>query len=227
MRVRKISSPRQKTDKQDRLKRKVSPTLDFLRKTYPDAKCHLNYNSAFELLIGSILSARCTDKKVNSITPELFKKYPSPRSFADANITVLEKDIFSTGFYRNKARSIIGCSTEIVSRHKGNVPSTMRELTALPGVGRKTANVVLGNWFGKPGIIVDTHITRLSRRLGLSTARGAEAIERDLMEILPQREWTFFSNSLGDHGREVCKAQKPLCRSCGVRDICVWVGKDG
>ena len=226
MRGRKISSPPQKTEK-DRLKEKVSRVLAFLRAAYPDARCHLNYNSPFELLIGCILSAQCTDKRVNSITPGLFRKYPKPRSFASAKPEELEKDIFSTGFYKNKARSIIGCSGGIVRKHGGETPSTMKELTALPGVGRKTANVVLGNWFGKPGIIVDTHITRLARRLGFSAAKTAEAIERDLMAFVPEKDWTFFSNSLGDHGREVCKAKKPLCSTCGIYDICLWSGKNG
>ncbi|MGI9558192.1 MAG: endonuclease III [Thermodesulfobacteriota bacterium] len=220
MRGKKISSPQPKTDFP--LPERVSRITAFLRKTYPDAKCHLNYSSAFELLVGSILSAQCTDERVNSITPGLFKKYPAPSNFARADAGELEKDIFSTGFYRNKARSIIRCSGEIVRSHGGKVPATMEELSALPGVGRKTANVILGNWFGKPGIIVDTHITRLSRRLAMSSAKTAEGIEREIMEVLPEKDRTFFSNSLGDHGRLICKARKPLCERCGISGYCVW-----
>lgn len=224
MRGKQISAPQRKIEK-DRLKKRASRVLKFLRAAYPDARCHLDYKSPFELLIGCILSAQCTDKRVNSLTPGLFRKYPAPRSFASAKPGELEKDIFSAGFYKNKARAIIGCSDVIDRRHGGETPSTMEELTALPGVGRKTANVVLGNWFGKPGIIVDTHISRLSRRLGFSAAKTAEAIERDLMLLVPEKERTFFSNSLGDHGREICKARKPLCAECGIFDICVWEGR--
>lgn len=223
---------RQKTGKSPAANRTVkrvsiSIALGFLRRAYPDARCHLKYTSPFELLIACILSAQCTDKRVNSITPQLFKKYPAPRSFASAGPEELERDIFSTGFYKSKARAVIGCSGAIARKHGGETPSTMEALTALPGVGRKTANVVLANWFGKPGIIVDTHITRLSKRLGFSAAKTAEGIEKDLMELVPKKEWTFFSNSLGDHGREVCKAKKPLCEKCGIYEICVWEGKGG
>ena len=224
MRERKISGPQRKTENAA-AKRRMATVVRFLRRAYPDARCHLNHNSPFELLIGTILSAQCTDKRVNAVTPGLFKKYPSPRSFASAAPGELEKDIFSTGFYKNKARAVIGCSSEIVRKHGGRTPSTMEELTALPGVGRKTANVVLGNRYGKPGIIVDTHVSRLARRLGFSAAKAAEAIERDLMEIVPEKNWTFFSNALGDHGREVCGAKKPLCGQCGIYDICEWSGK--
>ncbi len=196
-------------------------------KRYPNAKCHLNYESAFELLIGSILSAQCTDKRVNSITPGLFAKYSGPESFARADIAEIEREIFSAGFYKNKAKSIIKCSVEIVHKHGGEVPASMDSLHALSGIGRKTANVVLANWFCKPGIIVDTHIKRLSLRLGMTYKKTAEGIEKDLMAIVPESEWTFFSNALGDHGREVCKSQNPLCGNCGVSDICEWRAANG
>jgi len=226
LRERKISNPPQKIDTDKSLREKVSSVSAFLRKRYPNAKCHLNYSSAFELLVGSILSARCTDKRVNSITAGLFKKYPDPGSFARADIDRLEKDIFSAGFYKNKAKSIIACSDEIVRKHGGQVPATMEELSSLRGIGRKTANVVLGNWFGKPAIIVDTHITRLSARLGMTRKKTAEGIEKDLTAVVPERERTFFSNSLGEHGRTVCKAVKPLCGKCGISEFCVWEGKN-
>ncbi len=226
MRVKKISPPPQKTEISESLKEKALGILSFLEDRYPRARCHLNYGSAFELLIGSILSAQCTDKRVNTITPGLFRKYPFPESFARARQSSLEKDIFSAGFYKNKARSIIKCSDVIVREYGGQVPRTMGELSSLPGIGRKTANVVLGNWFGKPGVIVDTHITRLSRRLGMTSGKTAEGIEKDLMGLVPCEKWTFFSNALGDHGREVCKAKKPLCQQCGVYDLCVWEGKE-
>ncbi len=226
MRGKRISSPPQKTDKSNPVKEKVSRVSVFLKKQYPDVRCHLNYNSAFELLIGSILSAQCTDKRVNEITPGLFKKYPDVASFASAKGSELEKDIFSAGFYKNKTKSIIGCCKGIADKHGDAVPDTMEELKALPGIGRKTANVVLGNWFGKPGIIVDTHITRLSRRLGMSSKNTAEGIEKDLMALVPRKDWTFFSNSLGEHGRQICKSRAPLCTRCGVSEFCVWSGKN-
>ncbi len=226
LKEKKILRPPQKTETDRSSRGKISRISAFLRKSYPGAKCHLNYGSVFELLIGSILSAQCTDKRVNSITPGLFRKYPDAGSFARADICELEKDIFSTGFYKNKAKSITKCSGEIVRKHGGEVPDTMEKLSSLPGIGRKTANVVLGNWFGKPGIIVDTHITRLSLRLGITRKKTARGIEKDLMTALPEKEWTFFSNSLGDHGRVVCKARKPLCGECGISELCAWSGKD-
>jgi len=194
--------------------------LRILEKTYPNAKCHLNYHSPFELLIGSILSAQCTDERVNRVTPGLFSKYPTPKDFASAEQAELESDIFSCGFYRNKAKSIIGCSKELVYKFDGEVPKTMLELTGLRGVGRKTANVVLSNAYGVPGIIVDTHIGRLSNRLGLIESKDPVKIEMDLNELIPKKYWTFFSNSLGDHGRNVCKARRPNCYDCALRGLC-------
>jgi len=201
-------------------KKRAAEILSILSGLYPAAECHINYRSPYELLIASILSAQCTDKRVNRITPALFAKYPSPRDFAQANPEELERDIFSTGFYRAKASSIIGCSRDIEEKHGGEVPATMEELTSLRGVGRKTANVVLGNAFGVPGIIVDTHIKRLANRLMLSSSKNPEQIERDLMELIPQRRWTYFSNALGDHGRTVCKARKPNCGECKINRLC-------
>ncbi|MEQ9619726.1 MAG: endonuclease III [Deltaproteobacteria bacterium] len=198
--------------------------LSILEEEYPEARCHLNYNNAFELLIGCILSAQCTDKRVNEVTKTLFKKYPSPREFADADPSLLESEIFTCGFYRAKAKSIINCSKALVEEHGGEVPASMEELTKLAGVGRKTANVVLGNWFGVPGIIVDTHISRLSKRLKLTSNSDPTKIEFDIMKLIPEEKWTFFSNSLGDHGRTVCFARKPRCGECAVSHLCPSAG---
>ena len=204
------------------LKAKARKVLRFLKKTYPDAKCHLVFENASELLIGSILSAQCTDKRVNMVTPGLFRKYPDLKAFSQASEEELQDDIRSTGFYRNKAKAIINCSRQIIRMHAGEVPCKMEELIKLPGVGRKTANVIIGNHFRKPGVIVDTHIMRLSRRLGLTRNSDPVKIEFDLRECIPERDWTFFSNSLGDHGRSICKARKPLCSKCGISRICLY-----
>ncbi|MYB27460.1 MAG: endonuclease III [Candidatus Dadabacteria bacterium] len=204
------------------VKKKARKILQFLKKTYPDAKCHLAFKNASELLVGSILSAQCTDKRVNMITPGLFKKYPDLEAFSCASEEELQNDVRSTGFYRNKAKAIINCSREIIEKHEGEVPCEMEELVKLPGVGRKTANVIIGNYFRKPGIIVDTHIMRLSRRLGLTSNSDPVKIEFDLRKCIPEKDWTFFSNSLGDHGRNVCKARKPVCSKCGMSHVCLY-----
>lgn len=204
------------------VKKKARKVLRFLKKTYPDAKCHLVFNNASELLIGSILSAQCTDKRVNMVTPGLFEKYPDLRAFSRASEEELQDDVRSTGFYRNKAKAIINCSREIIQKHRGEVPCEMEELVKLPGIGRKTANVIIGNYFRKPGIIVDTHIMRLSRRIGLTSNSDPVKIEFDLRGRIPEKDWTFFSNSLGDHGRNVCKARKPMCSKCGISHVCLY-----
>ena len=204
------------------LKVKARRVLGFLKRTYPDAKCHLVFESASQLLIGSILSAQCTDKRVNMVTPGLFRKYPDLDAFSRASQEELQNDIRSTGFYRNKAKAIINCSRRIMQKHSGQVPCEMEDLVKLPGVGRKTANVIIGNYFRKPGIIVDTHIMRLSRRLGLTQNSDPVKIEFDLRECIPQKDWTFFSNSLGDHGRTVCKSRKPACSECGISGVCLY-----
>jgi endonuclease-3 len=205
-------------------KKRASKILSILQDEYPKAKCHLNFDGPFELLIGCILSAQCTDKRVNEVTPELFKKYPTPHEFARADQGVLEQEIHSCGFFRAKTKSILNCSKALVEEYGGEVPRTMDELTKLAGVGRKTANVVLGNYFGTPGIIVDTHIKRLSTRLNLTTNSDPTKIEYALNEIIPQEKWTFFSNSLGDHGRTVCYARKPMCGDCMISHLCPSAG---
>ena len=212
-----------KSDLSER-KERLRKILSFLKKEYPDAKCHLNFENALELLVGSILSAQCTDARVNQVTEGLFKKYSSAYEFSGADLRTLKKEIRSTGFFNNKARSIIECTKALVDHHDGVVPDSMEELTRLRGVGRKTANVILGNYFGKPGIIVDTHIGRLSRRLGLTKSNDPVKVESDLREIVPEKDCTFFSNALGDHGRTVCKSRKPLCDQCKIWDICPSYG---
>jgi endonuclease-3 len=192
-----------------------------LKEEYPDARCALKHHNPFELLVATILSAQCTDKRVNQVTPELFERYPDPESMGAAPLTALEELVQSTGFFRNKARSLKGLGQALAQDHDSEVPQTMKELTRLPGVGRKTANVVLGNGFGKNvGVVVDTHVGRIARRLGLTKEKSAEKVERDLMELLPQESWTLWSNLLINHGRNICKARKPLCGECVLADLC-------
>jgi len=201
--------------------RRVSRELE---KLYPDARCALDHQNPLQLLIATILSAQCTDVRVNLVTPALFARYPDAASFANADQAELERMIQSTGFFRNKAKSIISCCKQLVEKHGGQVPATMDELNPLPGVGRKTANVILGNAFGVPGITVDTHVGRLSRRLGLTTQEDPEKVERDLMQVLPDKEWTMFSHRLIFHGRQVCFARKPNCQGCALNKICPRIG---
>ncbi len=203
----------------DKQKRLIA-ILKIFKKEYTSPECHLNFKNPFELLIGCILSAQCTDKRVNEITADLFKKYKKPADFSKAKQSELEKDIHSAGFFRNKAKSIINCSKGIEEDFKGKVPKGMEELTSLAGVGRKTANVVLANAYGTPGIIVDTHIKRLSGRLALSNSKDPTKIEFDLMDIVPKDKWTYFSNALGDHGRTVCSSRKPKCEICKINHLC-------
>lgn len=192
-----------------------------LKQMYPKAKCSLDFTNAFELLIATMLSAQSTDVRVNIVTKSLFRKYPNPQSFADASQVEMERDVKQTGFFRNKAKAVIAASKAIVERHGGEVPKTMDDLTALPGVGRKTANVVLSNAFKiAVGVVVDTHVTRVSARLGLTSNFDAEKIEQDLMKLIPPKEWTNFSHRLIAHGRTVCVARKPKCAQCALNDLC-------
>jgi endonuclease-3 len=197
--------------------------IAILRKRYPHARTALEYSTPLELLIATILSAQCTDKRVNMVTPELFKKYRTARAFADAPPGELEEQIKSTGFYRNKAKSIRGASRKIVDEFGGKVPDEMDDLLALPGVARKTANVVLGDAFGKSvGVVVDTHVIRLAGRLGLTSHANnqGDRIEKDLMELVPRAQWTVFSHLLIFHGRAICTARKPRCDACPVNKLC-------
>jgi len=192
-----------------------------LKQMYPKAKCALDFTNAFELLIATILSAQSTDVRVNIVTKSLFRKYPSPQSFADANQVEMERDVKQTGFFRNKAKAVIAASKAIVEKHNGEVPCTMDELTALPGVGRKTANVVLSNAYKiAVGIVVDTHVTRVSARLGLTATDDAVKIEQDLMKLIPQKEWTNFSHRAIAHGRTICIARRPKCAQCALNELC-------
>jgi len=196
-----------------------------LRRTYPNAHCELNFSNPLELLIATILSAQCTDKRVNIVTAELFKKYRSAKDFAEADISELENEIRSTGFYKNKAKNIKACCAALVEKFGGEVPRTMDELHALAGVGRKTANVVLGNTFGiNVGVVVDTHVTRLCNRLGLVKGTDAVKIERELMNLVPQKDWTDFSHWLIWHGRRRCAARKPDCANCEIQKLCPQIG---
>lgn len=198
--------------------------LAVLENLYPDARCALYFSNPFELLIATILSAQCTDIRVNQVTPGLFARYPDPRAFAEADLAELEDAIRSTGFFRNKAKHISGCAAALVKRHRSLVPQTMEELVALPGVGRKTANVILGNIFDIPGMVVDTHVKRLANRFGWTRSGDPVKIEKDLCHLLPAEIWTRTGHQLILHGRALCKAPTPLCSNCSILDICPRYG---
>jgi endonuclease III len=203
------------------LQLRTTELIKRLRKAYPDAHCALNHSSAFELLIATILSAQCTDERVNIVTADLFRKYRSPRDFAEVSQEELEVDIRPTGFFRNKAKSIRAASQRILDEFEGKVPQTMPEILTLKGVARKTGNVVLGNAFGiASGVVVDTHVSRLSQRLGLTKQTTPEKIELDLQELVPKEHWVMFSHWLIFHGRQICQARKPKCTECVLADQC-------
>ena len=205
---------------------RVKRIIALLQKTYPDAHCELNHSNPLELLVATILSAQCTDKRVNLVTAGLFKKYRIAADYAKANPVELEQEIKTTGFYRNKAKNIQACCRKLVERHGGQVPRSMEELTHLDGVGRKTANVVLGNAFGiQEGIVVDTHMARLSHRLALSRQNHPEKIEQELMKFVPRELWTLFSHWLIWHGRRRCYARSPDCPNCEIQKLCPSAGK--
>ena len=193
-----------------------------LKKHYPQARCTLDFANPLELLVATILAAQCTDKRVNQITPALFKKYRTPSDYANVPQARLERQIRSAGFFRNKAKQIRACGAVLDKEHGGQVPANLEALVKLPGVGRKTANVILGNAFGIPGLAVDTHVRRLSQRLGLTTRDDPIKIELDLMKLVPKKEWTDFSHRLIFHGREVCFARQPKCDACPLRQWCPW-----
>ena len=196
-----------------------------LKNAYPEARIALDFTTPLELLVATILAAQCTDARVNLVTPALFRKYRSARDWAGASLATLEREIHSTGFFRAKARALTGMARALVERHGGQVPRTRAELVRLPGVGLKTASVVLGNAFGEPAIAVDTHVFRVSQRLGLARADDPEAIHDQLAEVLPRRAWTLASHLLTTHGRRACGARKPLCPACPVKALCPWPGK--
>jgi endonuclease-3 len=207
------------------LRRRARRIAALLARAYPDATCALRHESPFQLLTATILSAQCTDERVNLVTPTLFARYPTPEALAAARPPDVERIIQSCGFYRAKTKSLLGMARGLTERFQGEVPRTMEELTSLPGVGRKTANVVLGTAFGiASGVVVDTHVQRIVRRLGLTDAKTPEAIEADLMALLPKREWVNFSHRLIHHGRRVCTARKPRCPECPLLKVCPRIG---
>jgi endonuclease-3 len=206
-------------------KKDASKVLRRLKKKYPKAQCALNYENPLQILVATILSAQCTDVRVNIVTKDLFQKYRSAHDFAEANLTDLENDIRTTGFFRNKAKNIKNTCKILEQTYYGEVPADMEKLTKLPGVGRKTANCVLGNGFGiAVGVVVDTHVERLSHRIGLSDSNTPEKIEQDLMPLFPKSEWIGLSHRLILHGRETCSARKPLCANCILNDLCPRIG---
>ena len=208
--------PAERTERARRIVRR-------LRRMYPDADCALHHKDALQLLVATILSAQCTDERVNQVTPALFGRYRTAQDFATAKPAELETMIQSTGFFRNKARALIGLGGALVERHGGRVPDRMEDLVELPGVGRKTANVVLGTWFGQPALPVDTHVTRVANRLELTShPTDAVKIEHDLQQVLPRTAWTFTSHALIWHGRRICRARRPACDACDLRPDCPW-----
>jgi endonuclease-3 len=209
----------------DRSKKHISKILAILEESYPGASCSLTFRSPHQLLVATILSAQCTDERVNIVTPGLFKKYKTTRDFAEADIKELENDIRSTGFFRNKAKAIKESAMILVREHNGKMPESLEELIKLPGVGRKTASVVLGAAFGKAeGIVVDTHVARISFRLGLTEEKEPLKIERDLMKIIPKKDWIDISHRLIIHGRQICKARRPDCNHCPLNRLCPTAG---
>ncbi|HXC68397.1 MAG TPA: endonuclease III [Pyrinomonadaceae bacterium] len=210
-----------KRESLEELKARTRDIIRRLKRAYPNAKCSLNHSNPFELLIATILSAQCTDERVNIVTADLFRKYTKPEDYLKVSPRELEKDIQSTGFFRNKTKSIQGTSKLLTEEYGGQVPHTMDELLELPGVARKTANVVLGNAFGiKAGVVVDTHVTRLSHRLALTQEKTAEKIEQELIPIVPRKDWVIFPHLMIWHGRKICKARNPLCAECVVEKQC-------
>ena len=210
-----------KRESLDELKARTREVIRRLKRAYPGAKCSLNHSNPFELLVATILSAQCTDERVNIVTADLFRKYRKPEDYLKVPPRELEKDIQSTGFFRNKTKSIQGTARMLTEQYHGEVPHTMDELLELPGVARKTANVVLGNAFDiHAGVVVDTHVTRLSHRLGLTQQKTAEKIEQDLIPIVPKKDWVIFPHLMIYHGRKICKARSPLCAECTIEKQC-------
>jgi endonuclease-3 len=213
--------PRRRAESLPARKERVTRIIEILRDDFPEAQTALRHRNPYELLVATILSAQCTDKRVNMVTPALFERYPEAAALANADPTELEIMIQSTGFFRNKARNLIACARGIVEKHAGHVPDTMEELTTLGGVGRKTANVVLGSAFRKNvGVVVDTHVNRISNKLRLTTSSDPIKVELDLMKVVPQDDWTEFAHLLILHGRAVCIARKPKCNACSIYDLC-------
>ena len=199
---------------------RMAEILSILKLEYPDSKCSLDYNTPFQLLVATVLSAQCTDERVNKVVIPLFDKYPTPEAFTQLTVGEIGKEIYSTGFYNNKAKSIKGLSHALVDEYDSDVPGIMDELVSLPGVGRKTANVVLGNIFDIPGVVVDTHVTRITNLLGFTKSKNAVIIERELEKIIDKSDWTLFTHLIIDHGRAICVANRPNCSECSISDFC-------
>jgi endonuclease III len=202
------------------MQNRVEAILRLLDELYPDARCSLDFRNPLELLVATVLSAQCTDERVNQVTPDLFKRYPTARAYAQAPLEELENAIRSTGFYRNKAKSIKAACEILNQRFGGEIPADLEALVQLPGIGRKTANVILGNAYQIPGIVVDTHVGRVAQRLGLTAQKDPDKIERDLMALVPKERWIIFSHQLIQHGRQLCQARKPKCEVCPLRPCC-------
>jgi len=216
-----LTLSRNNYSKMEELKTRIRKIVRSLKRAYPDAKCSLNHSNAFELLVATILSAQCTDARVNIVTQDLFRKYRKPEDYLKVSARELQRDIRTTGFFRNKTTSIQGASKMLHEQHGDMVPQTMHELLELPGVARKTANVVLGNAFGiSAGVVVDTHVTRLSHRLGFSHQKTAEKIEQDLISLVPKKDWVIFPHLMIAHGRAICRARNPLCAECVIEKPC-------
>ena len=206
-------------------RKRVTRILGRLQESIPLAKVALDSSSAFELLVATILSAQCTDERVNQVTPKLFARYRTTKDFASADQAELETLIRSTGFFKSKARNLIGCARALVKHFDGNIPESMEELTTLPGVGRKTANVILGTYFGKPAVVVDTHVKRVANRLGLTRSQDPTKIEEDLQSLMVQAQWTLGAQRILLHGRHICQARRPHCEQCVLYNDCEWEGK--
>ncbi len=209
----------------ERRKARARALVRRLERTYPDARIALTFSNPLELLVATILAAQCTDERVNQVTQGLFKKYRTAEAYAKADLAALEREVYSTGFFKAKARAIIGMAKDLVAKHGGQVPRSLGELTALPGVGRKTANVVLGNAYGQPAIAVDTHVFRVSQRLGLAKSEDPEKVHDQLCQVIARAKWTRVSHLLTTHGRRVCTARSPACPDCPVLALCPWPGK--
>ena len=201
-------------------RQRMTHIVSHLKQEYPDSKCSLHYKSSFQLLVATILSAQCTDERVNKVTQNLFAKYSKAEDFATLNLEIIKKEIYSTGFYNNKAKSIKGMATAVMEQHGGKLPQTLDEMVKLPGVGRKTANVVLGNIHGIPSVVVDTHVTRITNLLRVVKTKNAVKIENELANIVDKNDWTLFAHLLIDHGRAVCIANRPRCNSCVISEFC-------
>jgi endonuclease III len=205
-------------------RKRMAEILRILKRTYPEAQCSLVHGNPYQLLMATILSAQCTDERVNLVTPALFNRFPTPKAMAEGDLSEIEDLIRSTGFYKNKAKSLKECSASLVAQHSGKVPQTLDELTKLRGVGRKTANVILGVAYGVPGLVVDTHVGRLSRRMGFTKSTDPVKVEHEMMEIVPREDWTLYAHLMIDHGRAICTARKALCEECPVNRYCPKIG---